>query len=160
MHQFKFCSFYVSDIHLVTMLLPYIREKMKEKKEFITIFETDIRESVKKVVKNVNLKRKEEMKLLDIGWDEKTNIEELNIKDKYILVMGSDIFMKRVNTKIEQKNVSCTIINCFEVFQGQKHIEAIIQNHEKVINSRGEIMIEEIFTKCTKSNNKKITMIE
>ena len=55
----KYCSFYVSDVHLVTMLLPYINEKIKEKKEFITIFEKDISESAKKVIGSITLKKKD-----------------------------------------------------------------------------------------------------
>ena len=35
----KFCSFYVSDWHMVTMLLPYINKKMNEQTKIVTILE-------------------------------------------------------------------------------------------------------------------------
>lgn len=160
MNKLRYCSFYVSDIHLVTMLLPYINEKMKEKKEFVTIFEKDISESAKKVIKSVSLKRKEELRFINIGWKQKENIENINLEDKYIIVMGSDTFIKNVNLQLENRSEEFVIINCFEVFQAEKIIEEIIEKHEKLINSKGENYIEKIFTKCTKKNNKKITIIE
>lgn len=160
MNKSRFCSFYVSDIHLVTMLLPYINEKMKEKKEFITIFETDISESAKKVIKSISLKRKEELKFMNIGWKKRVNIENINLENKYVIVMGSDGFIKQINSQLEIRSENFVIMNCFEVFQAEKNIDEIIENHEKLINSKGENDIEKIFTKCTKKNNKKITIIE
>ena len=160
MNKSRYCSFYVSDIHLVTMLLPYINEKLKEEKEFITIFETDISESVKKVIKNISLKRKDESKFLSIGWQKKENINNMDLENKHIIVMGSDNFIKNINLEIDDKIENCKIINCFEVFQAEKNIDEIINNHEKIVNTKGETEIEKIFTKCTKNNNKKITIIE
>ena len=160
MNKSKYCSFYVSDIHLVTMLLPYINEKMKEGKEFITIFETDISESAKKVIKSISLKRKEEQSFINIGWRKRENVDNINLEDKYIIVMGSDEFIKKVNENLNEREESFTIMNCFEVFQAEKIIDEIILEHEKLVNSKGENDIDKIFTKCTKKNNKKITIIE
>ena len=160
MNKSKYCSFYVSDVHLITMLLPYINEKMKDKKEFITIFETDISESAKKVIKSISLRRKEELKLINIGWGRKEEIEDIDFKDKYIIVMGNDNFIKNINLKLEKRSEKFTIINCFDVFQAEKNIDIIIENHEKLVNSKGENEIDKIFTQCTKKRNKKITIIE
>lgn len=160
MNKPKFCSFYVSDIHLVTMLLPYINEKIKEKKEFITMFETDISESAEKVIKSISLKRKEEVSFLNIGWKKRDKIGNIRLKDKYVVVMGNDDYIKRINLELERREENFTIINCFEVFQAEKIIDEIVNNHEKMINSKGENDIDKIFTQCTKKNNKKITIIE
>ena len=88
MNKLRYCSFYVSDIHLVTMLLPYINEKIKQKREFITIFETDISESAKKVIKSLSLKRKEELNLMNIGWESREDIKNIDLENKYIIIMG------------------------------------------------------------------------
>ena len=48
----KLCSFYVSDWHLVTMLLPYINKKVNEKEKVITVLENDIRNNVEVLIKN------------------------------------------------------------------------------------------------------------
>ena len=160
MNKSRYWSFYVSDIHLVTMLLPYINEKMKEKKEFITVFETDISESAKKVIKGVSLKRKDEINFLNIGWNKREDVENIKLDKKYIIVMGSNDFIRRINAKLKDRNENFIIINCFEVFQAEKVIDDIIESHEKLVNSKGENDIDKIFTKCTKKNNKKITIIE
>lgn len=160
MNKSKFCSFYVSDVHLVTMLLPYINEKIKEKNEFITVFEKDISESAEKVIKSVFLSKEKALNFLNIGWKKKNNLRGINIKGKYLIVMGSTEYIEKINREIEEKNVDCIVINCFEVFQAEKIIDTIIENHEKLINSKGENDIWKIFTQCTKKNNKKITIIE
>ena len=160
MNKSRYCSFYVSDIHLITMLLPYINEKMKQKKEFITILETDISESAKKVMRGVFLKRKDELNFMNIGWKKRENIGNIKLEEKFVIVMGSDKFIERINIELENREENFIIINCFEVFQAEKIIEEIINNHEKLLNSKGENDIEKIFTKCTKKSNKKITIIE
>ena len=53
----KLCSFYVSDWHLVTMLLPYINKQINEKANVITLLENDIEENIKILKKKLNLKR-------------------------------------------------------------------------------------------------------
>ena len=37
----RFCNFYVSDLHLSVMLLPYISKQINEDVEITTIFEED-----------------------------------------------------------------------------------------------------------------------
>ena len=38
----KLCSFYVSDWHLVTMLLPYLNEEINKENKIVTLLETNI----------------------------------------------------------------------------------------------------------------------
>ena len=57
----KLCSFYVSDWHLVTMLLPYINKKINEQAQIATILENNVEENVKKLVEKLNLKNKEKI---------------------------------------------------------------------------------------------------
>jgi len=160
MNKQKYCSFYVSDIHLVIMLLPYINEKIKENREIITIFETDISESVKKVRENINLEEFRAKKLMEIGWNNKRNIDELNLENTVVLVMGKNKFIEDVNIKLDSREESFTIVNCFEFMQSSEMIDGILNMHEKIINSRGENEIEEIFTEYTNKSNKKITIMK
>ena len=37
----KVCSFCVSDLHLITMLLPHLNKKVKENEKIITILEKE-----------------------------------------------------------------------------------------------------------------------
>ena len=51
----KICSFYVSDWHLVTMLLPYINKQINEKVNIITVLEKDIQENIITILNKLNL---------------------------------------------------------------------------------------------------------
>ena len=57
----KLCCFYVNDIHLITMLLPYINERINESTKIITIFETDMSKSAKRVMDGIQGKKSEEL---------------------------------------------------------------------------------------------------
>ena len=53
----RLCSFYVSDWHLVTMLLPYVNKQINEKANIITILENDIEENMRNSNKKIKLKK-------------------------------------------------------------------------------------------------------
>lgn len=72
----KLCSFYVSDWHLATMLLPYINRQVDENAKVITILEHDIQENIKTLVQKLNLKNEKE--ILEIRW---TNINSKKYDD-------------------------------------------------------------------------------
>ena len=76
----KLCSFYVSDWHLVTMLLPYINKQINEKANIITILENDIEENIKTLIKRLNLKNEE--KILNLNWKKTNGIKYSEIEIK------------------------------------------------------------------------------
>ena len=45
----KICVLHASDEHLVTMLIPYIYEQIKEENKVITIFEKDFKKVAEKI---------------------------------------------------------------------------------------------------------------
>ena len=155
----KFCSFYVSDWHLVTMLLPYINRKIEENSKIVTILENNIEENLKILVEKLNLNNKE--KILSINWETIENkkyseIEEIlksQISDNtenIILVNGCKEYMERSNLIVEKfiKNSSVQqikIINFFEVTEFNNNILDILNSHDKVLNTSGEREIEEVF---------------
>ena len=53
----KLCSFYVSDWHLVTMLLPYINKKINEQAQIATILENNVEENVKKISRKIEFEK-------------------------------------------------------------------------------------------------------
>ncbi len=155
MNKKRLCCFYVNDIHLITMLLPYINERINESTEIITVLESDISKSVKKVMNGIRGKRSES--LLKIDWKNKgvNDLYNINVQDKLILVYGNDEFIKEANIIINNKNEECEILNCYEIMQGSSKLQEILDRHDKVVNTSGEKYPEEVFIGYTQ----KVTVI-
>lgn len=160
----KLCSFYVSDWHLVTMLLPYINQKINEQAKIATILEKDIEENVKTLVEKLNLKNKE--KILKLNWSAtekiKQSIHTLERNQELIIfINGSKEFIKAQNKKLEKYFSThliygpIKIINCYEIIEFNGSIQEILDNHNKILNTSGEREINEIFTDYEKKNNQK-----
>ena len=65
----KICGFYVSGIHLITMILPYLKNKVRENVKIETILEYSLKKEVNNVINNLTIKDKEKEKILNINWD-------------------------------------------------------------------------------------------
>ena len=155
----KLCSFYVSDWHFATMLLPYINHQIAKQVNVITLLETDMEKNIETLVKKLNLKNRKE--ILEICWKNVTTkkyaeIETLlkqeikNDKENIILVNGCKEYIERNNENIERwvekenkRNVK--IINFFEVTEFNHHIVEILNSHDRVLNTSGEREITEVF---------------
>ena len=149
----KLCSFYISDWHLVTMLLPYINKKINEEVEIATILEKDLNEKITKLLERLNLNNEE--KILNLNWrkfNEKGKvIYNKDDKEKILIVNGSEEFIKKINDKIEKYfrthkvNGTIKIINCFELTEITGGMTEILDDHDKVFNTSGENEIEDVF---------------
>lgn len=157
----KLCSFYVSDWHFVTMLLPYINKKINEQAKIATILEKDIQKNVEILVKKLNLKNKE--KILNINWKKIKEINKTienieNNQELIILISGSKEFIEKQNIKLAKYFVAknhkqvIKIINCYEVMEFNGNIQEILDKHDKILNTSGEKEITEVFADYKKSN--------
>ncbi len=153
-HLTKLCSFYVSEWHLVTMLLPYLNEKVNEEAKIAIVFERDITENISTLLKKLNLKNKE--KILNLSWKQKDEIKnkinELEEKQELIIfINGSKEFIEKQNIKLSRYFEThlikhpIKIINCYEVMAFDGNIEQVLEAHDKVLNTSGEREIAEIF---------------
>ena len=158
----KLCSFYVSDWHLVTMLLPYINKKINEEIQIATILEKEIANNVKTLVEKLNLKNAD--KIINLNWnstDSKkysniSNILENSNKEIIIIVNGSKDYIEYANKNIEKyieknmeqikkQNKKIKVINCYEIVEFNGSIVEILDKHDKILNTSGEKEINEIF---------------
>ena len=146
MNKRRLCCFYVSDIHLITMLLPYINERINKSTKVITILENDMSRSADKVINAIQGKKSNE--LLGIDWKNKDlkYLYEADIENKLILISGKDEFINKANKIINERNEKCEILDCYEMMQGNKKLEQILDEHEKVVNTAGEKYPQEIFS--------------
>lgn len=155
----KLCSFYVSQWHFTTMLLPYLNEQIKENVNIITILEKSIEENIKILIKKLNLKNEKE--ILSISWQEIISKKYMDIKqilenkiDKnkknIILVCGNANYIQTNNANIEKwfkssKISSLKVVNFFEVTEFNTNIMQILNDHDKIVNTSGEQEISDVF---------------
>lgn len=158
MNKKKLCCFYVNDIHLITMLLPYINQRINEGTKVITMMETDMSKSAKKVIEEIQGKKSKS--LLEIDWESKSlsYLYECDIKDKLILISGSEEFIKEANQIVGKRDENCMILNCFEIMQGSEKLQEILDEHDKVINTSGEKNAEEVFEGYVKKDYSEVTL--
>ena len=161
----KLCSFYVSDWHLVTMLLPYISKKINEEAKIATILEKNLEENIVTLVEKLNLKNREG--ILGINWNKnnniKTELNKLNDNQEFIIfINGSKEFMEKQNQKIKKyfethyiKN-EVKIINCYEITKYEGNVSKILDENDKILNTSGEKEIEEIFPEYKEQDKRKV----
>ena len=153
----KICSFYVSDWHLTTMLLPYINKEIENKNEISTILENDLENNITVLVERMKMENKS--KILQINWKNEKNLEIGNIenilknkREQTIVINGKKEYIENANKAIEKlvnlnnKNLNnLKILNCYEVMEVSSNFNKILDKHDKVLNTTGEKNIEEVF---------------
>ncbi|MFR8104476.1 MAG: hypothetical protein ACLU8F_05305 [Clostridia bacterium] len=172
----KLCSFYVSDFHLVTMILPYISKKLKEEAKVETMLDKSISKNVECLIKNLNLNSKTKEEINQIGWNEKKPLKygrftkemESMLKENgniVFFISGSREYIDGVNRNLDKwllenkrmmkkENKYITIVNCYEVLQFNDNIKEILDKHDKILNTSGEKEINEVFAGYTRKEEK------
>lgn len=142
MRNEKLCSFYVSDFHLITILLPYINGKILEGKEIITIFQNDVSKSIKRYLKNIKNLNIEKERILDIGWKEAKKVKKLNLKEKIIIVSGEEDFVRSVNEEIIEDANNFELLNCYKIINTED-ISRISTEYSIFLNTSGKTDLRE-----------------
>lgn len=162
----KTCSFYISDFHLSTLLLPYITNKIKNDIQIVTFLEENIEKNIEKVVKIMDVGEYIKEEILKIKWN-KTNLKncsgvfenlEFGKNDCNIIVVGEKSYIEYINKKIVE-NISninrstlkyktvVTVNNCYYVEDVLK-VNEILDNHDLLLNTSGEVEINSIYNNC------------
>lgn len=161
----KVCSFYVSDWHLVTMLLPHINEKINEEVKIATILQYNIQNQMETLLEKLRIENK--TKILNIDWKNKQTNENtieniINTKENKIeiIINGNMEYIEETNKQIENfiktneqfKNKKITIIDCYNVNDYKDKISQILEKHEKILNTSGEKEKTEYITSINIAN--------
>ena len=170
----KVCGFYVSSMHLITMILPFIKNENKKNIKIETVLEYNLTENINKVLDNLVINNKERENVLNINWNsrkiqkysnmekELKNLIEKNNKIN-ILVSGSRKYIEEINlilnkflyknsNKLDKKIIK--IINLYEVTEFDDNIREILDRHELIINTSGIHKTEDIFEDYKKTKIK------
>ena len=128
----KYCCFYVSDYHLEMILLPYIKERIKEEK--IAIYtEENLSKSIQTLLEKTNLNNEEKSQIMNLNW-EKREIENENLENSTIIINGDENYISKINNNI--KNMKNTkIIHCYNLNKNNVNVEEIKKNYDGVLNT-------------------------
>lgn len=151
----KLCNFYVSDVHLSVMLLPYISNEINKDVEITTIFEKLEKENIEEILDKLNVQNKE--KILNIKWFnsnkdtyekiENTIDENINNRKKQTIIIGGNKNYvtetnKRIINYINKNNYeNVKIINCFNVEEVENEMKEIVTKYDGILNTIGEISV-------------------
>ena len=157
----RICGFYVSNIHFLTMILPFLKEQMQNDDVIETFFEHNLSEGINKILFNLILNENSKQKILNINWKNtklkrygilEKRLKELLSKNKenIILVCGNKHYVNSINNILnkflENNNYKrIKIINCFQVTEFDDNIAEILENHKYIINTAGIHKIEDVF---------------
>lgn len=151
----KVCCFYASKEHLMSILLPYINEKLEENQNIVTILEEDIGKETKALRRIFNFKKENWNKIEEV-FKRKENLVNANFKDSIVIIIGNNSFLEQKN-KINEAKI---VINCFELMQGLDKIERILEESNKILTTKGLREISEMFTQIPKKSYKEITILK
>ena len=151
----RVCCFYASREHLMSILLPYINEKLEENQNIVTILEEDIGKETKDLKKIFNFEKENWSKIEEV-LKRKENLKNSEFKDSIVIIIGNNSFLEQKN-KIDEAKI---VINCFEVMQGLDKIEKILEESDKILTTKGLKEISEMFTRIPKKSYKEITMLK
>ena len=151
----RVCCFYASREHLMSILLPYINEKLEENQNIVTILEEDIGKETKDLKKIFNFEKENWSKIEEV-LKRKENLKNSEFKDSIVIIIGNNSFLEQKN-KIDEAKI---VINCFEVMQGLDKIEKILEKSNKIHTTKGLKEISEMFTQIPKKSYKEITMLK
>lgn len=159
----RICSFCVSNWHLVTMLMPYISQKI-ENENVVMLLEEDMSEIASEFLKHITLEDKLKEVLENLKW-QKTSCKYSAVKemltesvkqrkDVNFIIFGSEEYIKKMNENINKwmnnnkkvlQNIFVQIIDAYEVMQFNNNLNDILSVHDKILNTSGEKEIEEVF---------------
>ncbi len=134
----KYCCLYVSEYHLEMILLPFIKNKLKES-EILIFTQNNLLETLHTLLKKTNLSNENKKRIIDIkNWNtEKIDlINNEDINEYTIIINGDEEYRDRINKKIEKFNINVkNIVDCYDVNHTSIKSNYIENNYKGVLNT-------------------------
>ncbi|MCL2382772.1 MAG: hypothetical protein FWC79_00990 [Oscillospiraceae bacterium] len=166
----RVCSFYVSSVHLITMIVPYIKRQLALNIGMTTFYEYNLKNKAEEILDKIILPDEERTAMLSVDWNSKnaykfSEIEKelkKNLKENKelnILITGDNKYIEAANENLENffmKNMKkiegkyITIINCYEVTQFNDNVKDILDAHDVILNTSGIHKISDVFEGYTR----------
>lgn len=137
----KSCLFCASDYHLEMILLPYIKEKMKDSK-IIIFTEDNLESSISTLLTKVNFSKEDIEKIRNINWSNDDifkfkQIEKTESQKNVIIINGSNNYINNVNKKIKDFfNKDIEIVDCFHIEDQEIDVGEISREYKNILNTQ------------------------
>jgi len=161
----RVCGFYVSNAHLITMILPYIRKQLNLNIGIDTFLEYNLAEHVEQILSKLIGENNLKEDISNINWnasnaykfstiekevkDKLSKNKELNIfiagNNKYICAAKENLnkFFTKNAKRLQGKYI--IIIDCYEVTEFNDNIREILDEHDGILNTSGIHEIKDVF---------------
>ena len=130
----KLCCFYASEYHLEMILLPYIKNNLKNS-NFTIFTQKDLSKSINLLLERINLKKEEKEQIKNLNWKKKNNIEK-DIK-KNIIINGDLKYIENIKkelSKIKENNFD--IVYCYNIEYLNENSEYFEKNYDGILNTK------------------------
>lgn len=130
----KLCCFYASEYHLEMILLPYIKNNLKNS-NFTIFTQKDLSKSINLLLERINLKKEEKEQIKNLNWKKKNNIEK-DIK-KNIIINGDLKYIENIKkelSKIKENNFD--IVYCYNIEYLNENRKYFEKNYDGILNTK------------------------
>lgn len=155
----RVCSFCVSDWHFITMITPYINQKIKNKEKILIYSSQNYSLLIRTFLPKLMIENEKKQKIADLNWNESKirkssqivdDIENAKEQEITVIVKGDNSYINKLNTCIdkyskENANKKITVVNCFEMGEFNQNMGEILKSHDKILNTSGEKEISDVF---------------
>ena len=159
------CSFYISDMHFATMLMPFIKKQIENEINVTTFLENNYSNNIELVLARMKLQEEQKKQILNINWKENKNNKYSNIdkllknnilkgKENVIIINGKKEYLEIINDMVRKfldknskkyEDTTIFIMDFYEVGTFNENITEILNKHEFIFNTSGEHKIEDVF---------------
>lgn len=159
------CSFYISDMHFATMLMPFIKKQVENKINVTTFLENNYSNNIELVLARMKLQEEQKKQILNINWKENKNNKYSNIdkllknnilkgKENVIIINGKKEYLEIINDMVRKfldknskkyEDTTIFIMDFYEVGTFNENITEILNKHEFIFNTSGKHKIEDVF---------------
>ena len=146
----RICSFYVSDYHFEMITLPYIENEIKQNHNVVILTENDLNETIKKVLKNVSLSKKDKEKIFALDWcvNDLCKLDSIrkNMSENLettVFIKGGKNYIQKMNSYIQENVGSKNIksIDCYCIDDVENQMKDLVCQYEGVLNTAGKIKL-------------------
>ena len=134
----KYCCLYVSNFHLEMILLPFIKNRLKNSKVLI-FTQNNLLETINILLTKMNLNNENKKDILKIkNWSNKKidKIDDEDINEYTIIINGDKEYRDRINDKIEKLKINVkNIVDCYDVNNTSIKSNYIQNNYKGVLNT-------------------------